>query len=147
MINVGDIIANRKIYGIFNDQFCIAKATVKSPEPFVVWNIEPNGSGVYSGRYYTGKMEAEWCYAGLCFDWFEDNMQINMIEDGELPMAQKLMKEVDYAKTSVLPQRSLYEVYGRIKMARELNAITSDEFMELNHACVAEGINNPKYFD
>ena len=51
-----------------------------------------------------------------------------------------------YEKASVFPRQSLYEVYGRIKMARELNAITKVEFLTLNHACVYDGINNPKCF-
>lgn len=147
MIKIGDVIGNRRIYGIFQDRYCIAEAVCETPEPYVVWSIDHDGEGVYSGRYYTDKMEAEWCYAGLCFDWFEDNIQITHTEDGELPLPQKLMKQVDYAKTSLMPQRSLYEAYGRINMARELHAITKDEYMALNHACVAEGINNPKYFD
>lgn len=61
-------------------------------------------------------------------------------------MFEKLMKEIDYAKNSVFPNRSLYHVYGKIKMAMELEAITVDEFMQLNHECVYNGINNPKYF-
>lgn len=62
-------------------------------------------------------------------------------------MFDKLMKKIEYAKTCMLPQRELHEVYGEIKMAFELKAITSDEFFKLNHECVCNGINNPKYFD
>lgn len=62
-------------------------------------------------------------------------------------MFNKLMKEIEYAKGAILPQRALYGVYGRITMAKELNAITTAEYMELNHECVYNGINNPKYFD
>lgn len=62
-------------------------------------------------------------------------------------MFEKLMKEVEYAKTALIKQRALYQVYGRITMARELEAIIEAEFMELNTACVYDGINNSKYFD
>ena len=62
-------------------------------------------------------------------------------------MFEKLMKKIEYAKTSVMPNRDLYEVYGGIKMAHELKAISDEEYLKLNHECVAEGINNPKYFD
>lgn len=62
-------------------------------------------------------------------------------------MFEKLMKEIEYAKKAVFKRQSLYEAYGRITMARELGAITEHEYMELNHACVYDGINNPKYFD
>jgi len=62
-------------------------------------------------------------------------------------MFDKLMKRVEYAKTCLLPQQALYEVYGQIKMALELKAITSEEFFILNTECVRNGINNPKYFN
>jgi len=62
-------------------------------------------------------------------------------------MFEKLMKEVEYAKTATFKRESLCHAYGRITMARELGAITVDEYMRLNTACVREGINNPEYFD
>lgn len=62
-------------------------------------------------------------------------------------MFEKLMKSVEYAKKAMFPREALYEANGSIKMAYELQAITSDEYMQLNHECVAEGINNPKYFN
>lgn len=37
------------------------------------------------------------------------------------------------------------EVYGMAKMARELEAITNDEFMFLNRMLVREGMNNAKW--
>lgn len=61
-------------------------------------------------------------------------------------MFEKLMKRVEYAKKSIMPRESLYEVLGAINMAHELNAITTDEYFKLNHECIAEGINKPKYF-
>lgn len=61
-------------------------------------------------------------------------------------MVDKLMKEIEYAKTCLLPRQALYEVHGQIKMARELKAITHAEYLMLNSACVRDGINNPKYF-
>jgi len=62
-------------------------------------------------------------------------------------MADKLIKRIEFAKTCLLPQRELYKVHGEINMAFELKAITPEEFFRLNHECVANGINNPKYFD
>lgn len=58
-----------------------------------------------------------------------------------------LLKEIEMAKTSVLPERPLHKVHGKICMARKLGAITKDEYLDLEHRCVAEGINNPAYFD
>ncbi|MCL2703618.1 MAG: hypothetical protein FWE91_08445 [Defluviitaleaceae bacterium] len=62
-------------------------------------------------------------------------------------MFEKLLKEIEYAKTATFKRQSLYHEYGRITMARELGAITQNEYMELNHACVYDGINNPKHYD
>ena len=61
-------------------------------------------------------------------------------------MFEKLKNQINYAKTSCSARELLYEAYGAIKMARELEALTEVEFMILSHMCVAEGINNPKYF-
>lgn len=60
---------------------------------------------------------------------------------------EQLKKDVAYAKTSVCPQYALHAAHGGINMARQLEAITKEQYLELNHECVAEGINNPKYFD
>lgn len=37
--------------------------------------------------------------------------------------------------------------HGRISMAYQLSAITAEEYIDLEHKCVAEGINNSEYFD
>lgn len=58
----------------------------------------------------------------------------------------ELMKRVEYAKKTIIPRQALYEAHWMIKMARELDAITIDEYMRLNTECVRNGINNPKYF-
>lgn len=58
-----------------------------------------------------------------------------------------LLKEIKMAKTSPLPQCSLHTVHGKICMARYLEAITREEFLDLEHRCVADGIYNPAYFD
>lgn len=55
----------------------------------------------------------------------------------------ELKREVEY----VLKGCSItfaHEVYGKIKMARHLNAISYDEFMELNHSIVYDFINQPQ---
>jgi len=62
-------------------------------------------------------------------------------------MFEKLMKEIEYAKTSIMPRQNLFETYGRITMARELNAISKKEYFKLNNECVCKGINNPQYFN
>ena len=66
---------------------------------------------------------------------------------GDKCMFEKLKKEIEFAKTSIMTNRNLYQVYGGIKMAHELKAISDEEYFKLNHDCVKDGINNPKYFD
>lgn len=60
---------------------------------------------------------------------------------------ESLLAEIKTAKTSCLPQRPLHTVHGRISMAYQLSAITAEEYIDLEHKCVAEGINNSEYFD
>lgn len=47
----------------------------------------------------------------------------------------QLKREALYAQRS-FSEEQLHEVYGKAKMARELEAITKDEFMEINHMTV-----------
>lgn len=61
-------------------------------------------------------------------------------------MFEKLKSEIDRLKTGGYKIEEFYRVYGRCQMAYELGAIGKDEFMALNHAVVADGINNSKYF-
>lgn len=64
-----------------------------------------------------------------------------------MSLYESLLAEVKMAKTSRLPQRPLHTAHGRISMARELGAITIEEYLVLEQECVAAGILNPKYFD
>ncbi len=61
-------------------------------------------------------------------------------------MFEKLKKEIQYAKSSLSARELLFQAYGSIKMAYELNALTKEEFLELNTLCIRDGINNPKFF-
>lgn len=58
-----------------------------------------------------------------------------------------LMVETEQIKQgNKMPRNELYRIYGKCEMARQLGALTIEEFMKLSHEVVAEGINNPKYF-
>lgn len=61
-------------------------------------------------------------------------------------MFGKLKNEIEKLKTGGYPQNEFYRVYGKCQMAYEVGAISKDEFFLLNHAVVADGINNSKYF-
>lgn len=62
------------------------------------------------------------------------------------PIFRSLCREAEYAMNSrnIL---LMYEAYGAAKMARELCAISKDEFFELNEKLVRSGINNPRSYD
>lgn len=62
-------------------------------------------------------------------------------------LARKLQNDINMAKTSCFPRRALHYVNGQINMAKELQAITTAEYLALNNECVRNGINNPEYFD
>lgn len=48
---------------------------------------------------------------------------------------EQLTREAEYAQQS-LSRELLYQTYGKAQMARQLDAITKDEYMEINHATV-----------
>ncbi|MEA5134624.1 MAG: hypothetical protein VB035_00635 [Candidatus Fimivivens sp.] len=58
----------------------------------------------------------------------------------------QLLKEIAYAKSSLYPRELLYKAHGAIKMAHQLRAISTAEYLALETDCVKDGINNPKYF-
>ena len=60
---------------------------------------------------------------------------------------EELKRRVEYIKRSPeYAREQLFEAFGAVKMAYELKALTKEQFLKLNHECVADGINNPKYF-
>lgn len=54
-----------------------------APSPYAVWQVDDDGNGVCCGHYFVDREEAEWDFCARAFEWFEDNMYIHMIENGE----------------------------------------------------------------
>lgn len=54
-----------------------------APSPYAVWEVDDDGKGVCCGHYFVDREEAEWDFCARAFEWFEDNVYIHMIEDGE----------------------------------------------------------------
>lgn len=73
------IIANHVVVAISEKAVLAVNFHPEAPEPYVCWLIGADGT-VHTGRYFTDRMEAEWCFAARSFEWFEDNAQINMID-------------------------------------------------------------------
>lgn len=57
--------------------------SVTAPNPYVTWKIDHDGKGVSCGHYFNDREEAEWDFCARAFEWFEDNVNIHMIEDDE----------------------------------------------------------------
>lgn len=57
-------------------------ATASSP--YAVWKVDDDGKGVSIGHYFNDREEAEWDFCARAFEWFEDNVNIHMIEDDDL---------------------------------------------------------------
>ncbi len=49
--------------------------------PYAVWQIDDDEKGFCCGHYFNDREEAEWDFCARAFEWFEDNVNIHMIED------------------------------------------------------------------
>ena len=79
MINIGTEIGGYKVTAAANG-FALAESKT-APNPFVVWTVDDDGEGVCVGHYFNEREEAEWDFCARAFEWFEDNVNILMIED------------------------------------------------------------------
>ncbi len=59
---------------------------------------------------------------------------------------EQLQKRAEYAVAS-RNLELMYETYGMVKMAREMCAITKEQFAALNEKLVRKGINDPRAYD
>ncbi len=80
-MKVGIIIQGYEINALANG-YVLAKSPT-APNPYVVWQIDDDGAGVCCGHYFNDREEAEWDFCARAFEWFEDNVNIHMIEDDE----------------------------------------------------------------
>ena len=66
--------------------------------------------------------------------------------DGKENISEYLMSRAKYAR-ACRDREIMHEVYGEAKMARKLDAISKETFMELNEILVRNGINKPSSYD
>lgn len=78
-IKNGDMIYGYTVLAIANGIVMAHSDT--APDPYVVWHLDADGCGVWGGKYQPNKEDAEWDFCAKAFAWFEDNVNINMIED------------------------------------------------------------------
>lgn len=82
MIFIGININSYKIIAKANG-YVIGKSKT-NPCPYVVWKIYDDVEDIVTlGHYFVDREEAEWDFCARAFEWFEDNMYIHMIENGE----------------------------------------------------------------
>lgn len=62
----------------------------------------------------------------------------------ENKLYEKLIKEAKYSVGSH-SRNLVYQTYGKVEMARELEAITFAEFDQLNKMLVVHGLNDPAH--
>ena len=126
MINIGTRINNYIVTAIANGYALAMNNT--APEPFVVWNIDADGCGVHTGRYFNDSMEAEWEFCGLAFEWFQDNVIINYEEDITVDL------DIDAARVTVLEEH-LSEAHTALAKAMDL---IEELFAEHERLCPKE---------
>ena len=80
-MNIGDEVQSYAIIAIANG-YVMGKSPT-APSPYGVWKLDNNGEGVCCGHYFVDREEAEWDFCARAFDWFEDNMYINVIENND----------------------------------------------------------------
>lgn len=62
--------------------FVMGKSFI-APSPYAVWQVGNDYNDACCGHYFVDREEAEWDFCARAFEWFEDNVNIHMIEDGE----------------------------------------------------------------
>lgn len=116
MVNIGTKVFSYVVTAMANG-FVLAESKT-APEPFVVWAITADGDSVQNGSYFTERFEAEWDFAAKAFSWFEDNMNITMIEEEEqlLDAARCVRAAKGYIEESA-------------ELIDEINSLHSDSFL------------------
>lgn len=95
-MNIGSMIENYEIIAAANGYAMGRSPIAPNPCPYVVWQIDADGAGVCCGHYFNDREEAEWDFCARAFEWFEDNVNVHMIEDdresaAEQPLEQELI--------------------------------------------------------
>ena len=74
MINIGSLISNYVVVAVAGSYVLAANGA--APSPYAVWTLDSDGDGVHNGRYFTDRMDAEWEFCSLAFEWFQDNVLV-----------------------------------------------------------------------
>jgi len=125
MIRIGTRINSYIVTAIANGYVLAASST--APDPFVVWSVDADGIGVNTSRYFTDRMEAEWEFCGLAFEWFQDNVNINYVDE-------EYERDSTEARAAAL-EENLSAAHRSLAAAMEL---VEDLFLEHERLCPKE---------
>lgn len=134
-MNVGKIIQGYAITGVANGY--VMGKSVTAPNPYVTWKIDHDGKGVSCGHYFNDREEAEWDLCARAFEWFEDNVNIHMIEDNESgeepqkPLEQTLISGLRKIKSNLTAAAQLVD---------EMCAIADE--LKAERTCTSGSYNN-----
>lgn len=142
MIRNDDVIQGYTILATANGMALAHSKT--APDPYIVWNIDADGSGVHSGSYKQTKEDAEWDFCCKAFPWFEDNAPVNMIEDEAAERIEEFQKYLGKARSAIDSAATLVEdmvaEYSRLEGKKEApqeesaehkHSYTFDDMMEM----------------
>lgn len=118
-MNVGGIIHGYTVTGVSNG-YIIGRSDTK-PNPYVVWKIDHDGKDVCCGHYFNDREEAEWDFCARAFEWFEDNMNVHMIEDSEQPLEQRIIRGFKKIKEGLAAAAQLVD-----EMCEIVNSLKSE---------------------
>ena len=80
-----------------------------APPPYAVWKVDDDGKGVCIGHYFIDREEAEWDFCARAFEWFEDNVNIHMIEDNDQPLTDALIVGLKQIKADLANATNLVD--------------------------------------
>ena len=123
MINIGTEIGGYKVVAMANG-YALAESQT-APNPFVVWTVDKDGEGVCIGHYFNDRGEAEWDFCARAFEWFEDNVNITMIEDGAEEQV-KILDGIKSAREAVAKAAQMVE-----EMCDELDKLKVDQTISI----------------
>lgn len=93
-----------------------------APSPYAVWQVDDDGEGVCCGHYFSDREEAEWDFCARAFEWFEDNVNIHMIEDdGNEQIEDKLLDGLKKIRAEIAAAAQLVD-----KMSAEVDRLRKE---------------------
>lgn len=131
MVVIGTKIQSYAIIAEANG-YVIGKSPT-APSPYAVWQVEDEGEGVCCGHYFNDREEAEWDFCARAFEWFEDNVNIHFIEDGDdesvekcqEPLEQKLISGLDKIRAAIAAAARLVDEMSRLRKGQHNDNINN----------------------